>query len=243
MKRLFCVLMMVATAVSSFAVTAEEIIARVDKNEIYDSIRYDGEMEIHLSGKVYVKELYALAKGDDNSFMEFTNSDDYGTKYMKKDGKLFVYSPDTEEIMPITGHMLKESIMGSDMSYEDTINNEGLLERYTPTIIGEDTVLGKKTWKVELKAKSKLEAYSKQILWVEQETFSTLKTEMFALSGVKLKTLENVEIEKIRGKYFPTVSKMVDLLRKDSKTIMRMKNVELDLNVPDSTFSFRNLER
>jgi hypothetical protein len=38
--------------------------------------------------------------------------------------------------MLISGHMLKESMMGSDMSYEDTINNETLESRYDPVLAG-----------------------------------------------------------------------------------------------------------
>ena len=69
--------------------------------------------------------------------MEFTNFDDEGTKYLKKDGNLYVYTEELEEVMPITGHMLKESMMGSDMSYEDTVNNDTLSSQYTATIVDE----------------------------------------------------------------------------------------------------------
>lgn len=225
------------------AVTPDEILKRVDDNEIYDSIRYEGQMIITLSAKTYVKSFYSYAKGAKNSFIEFTNPDDAGTKYLKKDGNLYVYSPDTEEVMPITGHMLKESIMGSDMSYEDTIDNDTLAQRYTPSITGESSLDGKNVWILELIAKKKTESYPKEVLWVDKATFSVLKAEFFALSGAKLKEMYNKSFKVINGRNFPVDSEMRDLLRKDSKTEFKMQKIEMDVTIPDSMFSLRNLEK
>jgi hypothetical protein len=72
----------------------------------------------------------AWARDNADSFIEFLNPEDKGTKYLKKGGRLYVYSPDNEGVMLISGHMLKESMMGSDMSYEDAVNNEPLSSRY-----------------------------------------------------------------------------------------------------------------
>ncbi|HBD94912.1 MAG TPA: outer membrane lipoprotein-sorting protein [Spirochaetia bacterium] len=226
-----------------FAQSAEEIINRVDNNEVYDSIRYEGEMLIRLSGKEYKKSFFSYGKGTQNSFMEFTNPDDEGTRYLKKDGKLFVYSPDTETVMPITGHMLKESIMGSDMSYEDTIDNDKLTVRYSVKIIEESELDSKNVWVVELNAKKRTESYPKQMMWIDKETYSVLKAELFALSGAKLKETRNLNFKKFGNRYFPTESEMRDLLRKDSKTVFKMIKIELDVDIPDSMFSLRNLER
>ena len=175
--------------------------------------------------------------------MEFTNPDDAGTRYLKRNGRLFVYSPDTESVMPITGHMLKESIMGSDMSYEDSINNDTLNARYTATIIEETSYNEYDVWVLELKAKKRTESYPKQIIWVDKEKFRVLKAELYALSGAKLKEMKNLAFQKIGNRYFSSEIQMRDLLRKDSMTTVKMRNIEMDIDLPDSLFSLRNLER
>lgn len=242
-KMVGIITLFVIMVLDSQAMTPEEILEKIDRNEIYESIRYQGEMNIYLSGKVYEKTFSAYAKGEKNNFMVFTNPDDAGTKYLKKEGNLFVYSPDAEEIMPITGHMLKESIMGSDMSYEDTINNDGLAVRYTPEFLEDAVYNGIETWVLELKAKKRTESYPKQVIWVAKDTYSILKSEMYALSGAKLKEMRNIRIEKIGSRHFPVEVEMVDLLRKNSKTVLKMDKIELDVSIPDSMFSFKNLER
>lgn len=225
------------------APSAAELLRKVDDNEIYSTIAYSGEMVVEYQGKRYVKRFNAAARGNDDSFVEFVNPEDKGTKYLKKGGRLYVYSPDTEEVMLISGHLLKESMMGSDMSYEDTIDNEKLSVRYVPTLAGSETAGGRKAWVLDLAARKKTESYPRQKLWIDAENGDLLRYELYALSGAKLKEYELIRAEPIGGRRFPVEGVMRDLLRKGSRTTFTMTDVKLDAPVPDSTFSMRNLER
>ncbi len=215
----------------------------MDENEVYDSIAYKGEMIIEYQGKRFVKKFEAAGNGEQDSFVEFVNPEDKGTKYLKKDGRLYVYSPDTEEVMLISGHLLKESMMGSDMSYEDTIDNEKLSARYVPSIAGLETYEGRQAYLLDLAAKKKTESYPRQKLWIDTETGDLLHYELYALSGAKLKEYKLIRAELIGKRRFPVEGEMRDLLRKGSRTLFRMYDVKLDVAIPDSTFSLRNLER
>jgi outer membrane lipoprotein-sorting protein len=223
--------------------TAAELLRRVDNNEIYSTIEYEGEIIIEYQGRRYVKTMKAWARGNTHSFIEFTNQEDRGTKYLKRDGRLYVYSPDTESVMLISGHMLKESMMGSDMSYEDTLNNETLASRYDPVITGSEIINGQDSWVLELKAKKKTESYPSRKLWIDKENGDLLHYELYALSGVKLKEYTLLKVEVIGGRRFPVEGEMRDLMRKNSKTTFVMRNVTLDKPIADSVFSQRNLER
>jgi outer membrane lipoprotein-sorting protein len=227
--------------------SAAELLRRVDDNEIYAAIEYDGEMVIEYQGRRFVKTMKAWARQNTDSFIEFTNPEDRGTKYLKKGGRLYVYSPDTEEVMLISGHMLKESMMGSDMSYEDTIENETLSARYDPAIAGSASWpfngADRDCWILDLTAKRRTESYPKQKLWLDKETGDCLHYELFALSGAKLKEYNLLQVEVLGGRRFPVEIELRDLLRKNSKTTMIMRNVALDRPIADSVFSQRNLER
>ncbi|MFQ3620932.1 MAG: outer membrane lipoprotein-sorting protein [Spirochaetales bacterium] len=223
--------------------TATELLAWVDANEVYDSITYEGQMVIEYLGRRFVKTFKASARGSTESYVEFLNPEDRGTKYLKREGRLYVYSPDTESVMLISGHLLKESMMGSDLSYEDTIDNETLSARYTPTLLGKEAVDGRDCWVLELTAKKRTESYPKRKLWIDVSTGEVRLTEMYALSGVKLKEYRLLRSERIGNRLFPVEFQMRDLLRKDSRTVFQMRNVILDANIPDSVFSLRNLRR
>jgi outer membrane lipoprotein-sorting protein len=244
-KLVFVLVVFVLTGGAAFsqAPSAAELLKRVDDNEIYTTIEYDGEMIIEYQNRRYVKTMKAWARGDTDSFIQFTNPEDAGTKYLKKGPRLYVYSPDTEEVMLISGHMLKESMMGSDLSYEDTINNDTLSSRYNPVLAGSETVNGRDCWVLDLAAKKRTESYPSQKLWIDKQYGDVMRMEFFALSGAKLKEFALVKVDTISGRRFPVEYEMRDLLRKNSKTTLVMKNVILDRPIADSVFSQRNLER
>ena len=232
-----------AGAVFAQTPSAAELLRRVDDNEVYGTIIYEGEMIIEYQNRRYVKVMKAQARGNEDSFVEFTNPEDRGTKYLKKGPRLFVYSPDTEKVMLISGHMLKESMMGSDLSYEDTINNDTFSARYTPLLAGSETYGGRDCWVLELAAIKNTESYPRQKMWIDKQNGDLVHSEQFALSGAKLKEYTLLQSELIGSRRFPVRYEMRDLLRKGSKTTFVMKNVVLDKPVADSVFSQRNLER
>ncbi|MDR0601972.1 MAG: outer membrane lipoprotein-sorting protein [Treponema sp.] len=223
--------------------SAAELLRRVDDNEIYTTIEYEGEMIIEYQNRRYVKTMKAWARKNSDNFTEFTNPDDRGTRYLKRGGRLYVYSPDTEEVMLISGHMLKESMMGSDLSYEDTLENEGLSARYDPVLAGSGIWNNRDCWILDLGAKKRTESYPRRKLWIDKEHGDCLHYELFSLSGVKLKEYNLKRIETIGGRRFPVEMEIRDLLRRDSKTTVILKNIILDRPIPDSVFSTRNLER
>jgi outer membrane lipoprotein-sorting protein len=245
MKNLFVVVLMLMVAGLGFSQTptAAELLAQVDNNEIFNTIEYEGEMIIEHGGRRFVKTMRAWARGNTDSFIEFTNPEDRGTKYLRTGGRLMVYSPDNEGVMLISGHMLRESMMGSDMSYEDAINNETLASRYNAVISGSEILNGRDCWVLDLTAIRRTESYPMRKLWIDKETGDLLRYELFALSGAKLKEFNLIRVEIIEGRRFPVEVQIRDLLRRDSRTTFIMRNAILDRPIPDSVFSRRNLER
>jgi outer membrane lipoprotein-sorting protein len=243
MKKYYMAIIVLFSAIAY--VSAQDVLSivrRLDTNEVYTSMKAEAELFIQFSGKKITKRFSILSKGDKNSFVEFTNPEDAGTKMLKKDGNLFLYSPDAEEIIPITGHMLKESMMGSDVSYEDSVANDTLESLYNASIISEVEFIGKKCWLIELVGKKKTISYPKQRMWVDTETYIPLKTEKYALSGALLKEELVLETKQIGNRLFAVKVEIRDLLRKDSKTVFSLGNVELDVAIADSVFTMKNLE-
>jgi outer membrane lipoprotein-sorting protein len=241
----YAAVMLMASTVYSAAQSpnAAELLRRVDTNEVYDTIEYEGEMIIDYQNRRYVKTMKAYARGNTDSFVEFLNTEDRGTKYLKKGSRLYVYSPDNEKALLISGHMLKESMMGSDLSYEDTIDNDSLSSRYDPVLAGSETWNGREAWVLDLSARKRTESYPKQKLWIDKENGDLLHYELFALSGSKLKEYTLIRAENFGSRRFPVESEMRDLLRRGSKTTFILRNIILDKPIPDSVFSTRNLER
>ena len=246
MKRKFLLTAMVLTIVGmAFAQspTAAELLARIDNNEVYNTIEYEGDIVIEHGGRRFVKTMKAWGRGNTHSFIEFINPEDIGTRYLRRDGRLWVYSPDNEGVMLISGHMLRESMMGSDMSYEDTLNNEPLAARYDAVLSGSEIANDRDAWVLDLTARRRTESYPRRKLWIDKENGDLLRYELYALSGALLKDYNLLKVEVIGGRRFPVEGQMRDLLRRDSRTTFVMRNVVLDRPIADSVFTMRNLER
>jgi len=236
-------LYLTAVPAQSQTLSGDEIIKRADKNKIYDEIEYNGKMTIKKSDKTRVKTMHVFAEGEDKSLIEFTNSEDKGTKYLKLSGELWIYFPDAEGITKISGHMLRESMMGSDFSYEDVMENEELIKKYTVSIVGSEKVNDRDCYVLELVAKDKNITYAKRKLWVDKEKFVVMKTQLFALSGKLLKESVMYDVNKYGDRYFPTKMIMMNKLVKDSSTSFEMTDINFGVNIPEDTFSKRNLEK
>ena len=53
---------------------------------------------------------------------------------LKLDKRLWIYSPSTDRTIQLSGHLLRQSVMGSDLSYEDMMEERKLSEVYTAEI-------------------------------------------------------------------------------------------------------------
>jgi outer membrane lipoprotein-sorting protein len=219
--------------------TAQEILAFVDGNGVYESIQYDGEMIIEIGSRKTVKTMKVWARGTTDSFIEFTNSSDRGAKYLKTKGSLRAWTPDVERVVVITG---KDRFMGSDLSFEDTMENGALTERYDAALTGTETYNGRQCWVLELKVKpSRTESYPKRRLWIDTATHDLLHYELYALSGAVSKEYSILRVEEIGGRRFPVELEVRDRTRQNSKTSFIMRNIRIDEPIPDSVFSEQNL--
>jgi outer membrane lipoprotein-sorting protein len=227
----------------AFALTPAEILSAMDKNRDYGTISYTATMEIHVGGEVRAKAMKTLGLGAEKALVEFNNVEDKGTKYLKINKELWIYFPSEQDVVKISGHMLKEGMMGSDVSYEDALEADALRRKYTATLSGEEECDGRPCYVLTLDATVKDVPYYKRKMWVDKELFIPRKEEMYAKSGTLLKVSHVLDIKKIGSRHFPTKVEMVNKLRKDTKTVFEMTDVVFDVKADDNAFSLQNLQR
>jgi outer membrane lipoprotein-sorting protein len=116
------------------AQSVDDILSMVDANVSYTSIRYSGRMEITIAGESRYKTMDAVAQGSSKAFVEFTNPEDRGVRYLKRDKNLWIYFPSEQDTVKISGHLLKEGMMGSDVSYEDALESSDYRVKYSAAL-------------------------------------------------------------------------------------------------------------
>jgi len=225
--------------------TGDEILKNMDIHKDFTSIEYSAIMTIHIKNKTRSKSLRVLSiNGDETkAVVEFTNPEDEGTKYLMIEKNLWIYFPEEEDVVKISGHMLKEGMMGSDVSYEDALESDVLSKKYTVTLSGEEHINNKDCYILTLNAKVKKVPYDKRKMWVDKNSFVALKEEMYAKSGKLLKVSNVLEMKKINGRNIATKIEMVNVLRKDSKTVFTMENIIFDQPLDENIFTIRYLRK
>ena len=138
--------------------------------------------------------------GDKKSFTEYLSpAREQGTKMLKLENQLWIYSPSTDRTIQISGHMLRQSVMGSDLSYEDMMDDRKLTDVYAAKVTGNEVIDGRKTYVLELTAKVTDVAYYSRKMWIDSERFVPLKEELFAKSGQLLKRTTLSDVKTNRG--------------------------------------------
>jgi len=227
--------------------TGEEIMNKVDENQFIASGRMEAEMIIIDRGRESTKEMVMFVESDGqvtNGLVEFTNPRDRGTKYLLIDDELWMYFPDAEDLVRISGHMLREGMMGSDFSYQDALESEQLGQLYEFEKEGQEEIDGRAVFIIKATAKEDQEpAYQNRRFWVDTERFVILKEEMYARDGRLLKEMITEKVEEItEGRWMPTEMVMEDKLREGSQTIYRIKEIDLDYEIPEGKISLDSLQ-
>lgn len=219
--------------------SVKDIISEIDKNMNAKSRVLTSKMIVHGRRSSRTIESRNWVVGIDKAFTEYISPPrEAGTKMLKIGNKLWTYSPQTDRVIQISGHMLRQSVMGSDMSYNDMMEDKPIEELYGASIEGSIEINGRDHWIVVLEAKINGLAYPKRKLWIDKEYLLPMKEELYAKSGKLLKTSTMSDVKRIQGRWFPSRFNFRDELKRNSKgTEWIIDDIEFDIEISNSRFS------
>jgi outer membrane lipoprotein-sorting protein len=217
---------------------AEEILSRVEKNMSSENRIFESSMTIHGARTSRTITSRTYAAGDKQSFTEYLSpAREQGTKMLKLENQLWIFSPSTDRIIQISGHMLRQSVMGSDLSYEDMMDDRKLTETYEATVARTETIDGRETWILELTAKVSDVSYYRRKMWIDTERYVPLREELYARSGQLLKRTTLSDVENHNGRWFPTRIVYKDMLKQGEGTEFKMTSIKFNQEIPDYIFT------
>lgn len=245
MKKYFLGIVFLCTTILQAQIPdAQTILDKIDQNMASENRVLTSKMLIHGRRTDRTIESKSWSIGDQKSFTEYLSpAREKGTKMLKLEDKLWMYSPSTDRIIQISGHMLRQSVMGSDLSYEDMMDDQTLKDNYDATVTTSDTASGRQCWVLELNAKKKNTAYFKRKIWVDRERFVPLKEDLFAKSGKLLKRLTLTDVVYIENRWFPKRMIFKDMLKEGKGTEFIIDTIKFDQKIAKSRFSKASLRR
>ncbi len=225
--------------------TAEEIIKAVDRNMSAKTTILESKMIVHGRRATRTISSKSWMLGQDKAFTEYMSpAREKGTKMLKIGNTMWTYSPQTDRIIQISGHLLRQSVMGSDLSYEDMMEDRKLFDRYNAVLEGDDIIGNIVCWRIMLTARRKGLAYNSIKLWIDKERMIPLREELYAKSGKLIKSLRISEVMQVGDRWYPRIWIFKDELKSNSRgTEWIVDKIEFDLNIPEKRFSKSGLRK
>ncbi len=218
--------------------SAEEILQKIDDNMYSASIQSESEMVIH--GQRFSRTVASInySQGSERSFSEYVSPPrEKGTKMLKLEQNLWIYHPDTDRTVQISGNMLKQSVMGSDLSYEDFMEEEKISENYHAEVTGETEYLKRGCWILQLTALQDDSAYNKKMYYVDKERFLPLYEEWYSKNERLLKSVKVQEMMQSGTRWYPKKAVFKDELKDGKGTEFIIKSITFDAPIPEYIFS------
>ncbi len=244
MKNLFFIILTLMVTTTFGQPHANTLLERVDQNMASDNRIVESTIIIHGRRGSRTITARSWSVGTEKSFTEYLSpAREQGTKMLKLESQLWIYSPSTDRTIQISGHMLRQSVMGSDLSYEDMMDTRKLTDVYTASLEHEETIDGRCTWMLHLQARVEDIAYHSRKIWIDTERFIPLKEELFAKSGQLLKRTTFSDVKQIDGRWFPTTMHFKDMLKQGEGTEFKITDIMFNQDIPDHMFTKAVLRR
>jgi len=225
---------------------ALEILRRIDQQMFTETAEATSSMIItNRRGRETKITSRSWTKGENTSLVEYLSpAREKGVKMLRLENVLWMYTPSADRVIQISGHMLRQSVSGSDLSYEDMVDNGKLLDVYDAALVGEEAFMDRPCYVLRLRAKKDADevTYAQRKIWVDKERYLPLKEERYAKNGTTL--LKNFEIRsvmKVGDRWYPKEMYFKDVLANGQGTRYIIDDIKIGVDIPDYMFTKASL--
>lgn len=166
-----------------------------------------------------------------------------GMMTLKREKQMWNYLPQAGRVMKLPTGMMGDSWMGSDFTNDDLVRGSSMSNDFTSKVdkVGEHD--GRKAWWVTLTPKP-----NAQVVWgkiemvLDRASCLPLEERFFDEEGTLSRRMSFSNLKQVGWRTFP-MQMTVTPAEAGRQTTMQYQSVEMDLDVPDDTFSLRRLQQ
>ena len=259
MKKLICTLFAISLVTAAFADAKADQIAHkyFDLKKADDTKAANAVMTlIDKSGAKKIRKLeinYKEGPEGKNAYIVFHEPADVaGTKFLTlshkgSDSDQRLYLPALKKVRKISSAGKDGEFVNSDFFFYDL--EDKYFEDSTYSFIAENVTIadkafeGMKFYKIESKPVKTTSPYAKEIMYVNMDNSFVYKIEAFdKKDGSLLKTFLFVKVDNLKGVLVPTQT-IISNIKKGTKTLLALNDVQVNVGLKDSVFSVQNLEQ
>lgn len=234
-------LLSTATTVLGSDRSAMDWLKAVDRNQVLKSAHYVATMTVHLSGgQERLFKMDGKVVGDSMALIEYLEPKrDQGTRYLKREGSLWIYFPRVDRTMQIQGHMLRQGVQGGDMSFEDLTESSSWEQKYNAEIVSEDA----REVKIRMEAKDMTVSYPYREITIDKQLHLATHIVNRDASDQPIKEVVVEKTQTYGDRTYPTSTRIRSLLTEDKWTRFQVESIEFNVHFPVGTFTKRGLEQ
>lgn len=168
---------------------------------------------------------------------------DRGTVTLKRKTEVWNWLPSVQRMIKIPPSMMLQPWMGSDFTNDDLVRQSSIVEDYTHSIAGEDTMEGLQCWKIALVPKPEAGVvWGKLIMWISRKRYISLRTEYYDEDGVLVKVFTGSRLRTFDGRTFASHWEMIPVSDPGKKTILDYDDVNFRTKLGEGFFSEQNMK-
>jgi outer membrane lipoprotein-sorting protein len=239
--------LVVLCAASPASEDARPILEKCDVAEGYGSQYAEFRQIITTTSgqkRTLVIRAWAVDNGDKQLSEYLDPADIKGQKILMTDDgdNIWMFNPETRRTRKLGSHMKKKKVMGSDFTYEDQAGGK-LSEKFDGVVLREEEQGGVDCYVLELEPTPKGPSYRKIIAFIGKADHVTRRVDYFQEDETEpFKQLILEDVRPVGEKIVAHKMTMTNLLDR-TETVNLIDRVQFKVEIPDSVFESRNLER
>ncbi len=227
------------------AQSAKEIVQKMSANAYGGKMYSAMNMTIVRPTWKRTMSLKSWSDGQDYSLILITGpAREKGISYLKRKKEMWNYQPSISRTIKMPPSMMSQSWMGSDFKNDDLVRQSSIVDDYTHTLLGSETIEGRVCHKVQLIPNPDAPVvWGKVILWIDQKDFIQIKSQQFDEDQELVQTMLGQNIKEMDGRIIATKQILIPADEQGHQTIMEYTNMDFDMPIDDQFFSTQNMKK
>ena len=225
--------------------SASEIIQKADEKVRGKTNHSIMEMQIVRPTWSRTISMKSWSNGLDYSMTYITApAKDKGQVFMKRETEMWNWMPSIGRMIKIPASMMSQGWMGSDYTNDDILKESSIVRDYMHSIDKEEVVEGKNCYKIQMIPKEEAAViWAKVYKWITKEEFIQIKSEYYDEDDDLVKSDFGYDFKQMGGRLIPSRVEIVPAGDEGKKTVILMKDIQFDIDLPTSYFSQQNMKR
>ncbi len=247
MKTMYSLILVliVSGAPLAYSQNATEIVREADKKMRGETSKAKMEMKIIRPTWDRTIRFKSWSKGYEYSMTLVTYpANEEGQVFMKRQNEMWNWNPTINRMIKLPPSMMSQGWMSSDYTNDDMLKEASIVVDYNHKILGSETISGEDCYKIQLIPKEDAAVvWGKVIMWISKTELYELKSEFYDEFGDLSKTHLGSEIKMMSGRKIPTKYEIIPANKKKQKTVVKILEIEFNIDLQESFFSKQNMKR